>query len=242
MNEKITLLLKLQDIDKALDSLEQDKESISPRREGLRADIQTLIDQFEETKKGLTDAQVAKKNLELDIDAREQSVQKNNSELNNVKTNEAYKALLTQIDEAKKSKAKLEDEVLELMEKAEQFQKDLKEREKILQQNKGELEKKIAGLDSEEALLESKSVEKKKEREAYVQSLPDGIFQRYEEIRRGRSGFVAVVPVNEMICGGCRTSIPPGTVNEAMKGKDIVSCESCSRLLYVPPSESQPSE
>jgi hypothetical protein len=56
---------------------------------------------------------------------------------------------------------------------------------------------------------------------------------RYEAVQRGRPGFAVVVPVNGMTCGGCRTLLTADTVNQAMKGKEIVACDSCSRILYI---------
>lgn len=237
LNEKIAPLIKLQEMDGQLDALQQAKAGIVPQREKVQAEIQSLSAHLDETKKSLTQVQVEKKNLELDIEARDQAMRKSSSELNNAKSNEVYKGLLSQIEDAKKAKAELEDKVLELMERMEQLQKESKEREKELQQNKGSLEKKVTDLEAEDARLQGEFDQKKAERDAFAESLPRDIRDRYEGVHRGRRGFAAVVPIKGMICGGCRTTLPPQTLNDVMKGKDIVVCEGCSRILYIPPSE-----
>jgi predicted metal-binding protein len=78
------------------------------------------------------------------------------------------------------------------------------------------------------------------ERDAFAGGLPGDARSRYEAIQRGRPGFVAVVPVNAMVCGGCRTGLTPNLVNQVMKGKEIITCESCSRILYIVPKPAEP--
>jgi len=50
--------------------------------------------------------------------AKEQAIRKSSGELNSVRSNDAYKALLTQIDDAKKSKSEWEDKVPDIVKAA----------------------------------------------------------------------------------------------------------------------------
>lgn len=50
------------------------------------------------------DAQLNRKNSKMEIDAKDQAVRKHSGELNNVKSNDAYKALVSEIEAAKKEK------------------------------------------------------------------------------------------------------------------------------------------
>ena len=130
-------------------------------------------------------------------------------ELNSVKSNEAYKALVLEIEAAKKEKILLEDQVLVLMEKIEVLQKESKIAEAESQKRRGDLEAQDRALDAEEAELKSKAEAKKAERESFAGGLSADVLSRYESIQRGRPGFVAVVPINAMVCGGCRTGLTP---------------------------------
>lgn len=95
-------------------------------------------------------------------------------------------------------------------------------------------------LDAEEAELKAQAEAKKTERDAFFTSLPGDARSRYEAIHRGRPGFVAVVPVNAMVCGGCRTGLTPNLVNQVMKGKEIITCESCSGFFTLCPNPRSP--
>jgi len=240
MKETIASLIKLQELDTALDNLLQGQDRLGPQKDKLQADIKALQTSLEDSKKSLTQAQVDKKNAELDIEAKDQAVRKSSGELNSVKSNDAYKALLTQMEEAKKAKSALEDKVLELMERIDALQKESKDRDKKFQEEKSAVEKQIAALDAEGQRLQAEYDAKKKDRDAFFETLPNLVRTPYDALRRGRRGVLVVVPVKGGICGGCRMTLPPSVINDAMKGADLVTCESCSRILYHIPAPSAP--
>ena len=240
MNDAIVGLIRLQELDKELETLRQGVSKTGPRRSEIAARREKTLVAQEQSKKSLVDAQLNRKNLELEIDAKEQAVRKHSGELNNVKSNEAYKALVSEIEAAKKEKVLLEDQVLVLMEKIETFQKEAKASEMDAQKTRVELDRLDLALDAEEAELKAQAEAKKTERDAFFARLPGDARSRYEAIHRGRPGFVAVVPVNAMVCGGCRTGLTPNLVNQVMKGKEIITCESCSRILYMAPKPTEP--
>ena len=240
MNDAIAGLIRLQELDKELDVLRQGVSKTGPRRADIAARRAASSAAQEQSKKSLVDAQLARKNLEMEIDAKDQAVRKHSGELNSVKSNDAYKALVSEIEAAKKEKILLEDQVLVLMETIETLQKGAKAAEAEAQKVRAELDVLDRALDAEEAELKAKAEAKKTEREAFVAGLPNDARARYEAIQRGRPGFLAVVPVKDMVCGGCRTGLTPNLVNPVMKGKEIVTCDSCSRILYIVPKPAEP--
>ncbi len=241
VNDAIVGLIRLQELDKELAALRQGVSKTGPRRAEISARRAGTLAAHEQSKKALLDAQLSRKNLELEIDAKDQAVRKHSGELNNVKSNDAYKALVTEIEAAKKEKTLLEDQVLVLMEKIETLQKESKSAEVESQKVRAELDGQDRALDAEEADLKAKAEAKQAERDAFAGSLPGDARSRYDAIQRGRPGFVAVVAVNAMVCGGCRTGLTPNLVNQVMKGKEIITCESCSRILFIVPKPAEPS-
>jgi predicted nucleic acid-binding Zn-ribbon protein len=237
VNEKIPQLIRLQEMDKNIDAARRSLARLTPERDALKADILALQTRQSDAKKSLTDAQVQKKNLEIEIDTKDQLVRKHSGQLNGVKSNDAYKALLSEIDAAKKEKSTLEDQVLVLMESIDALQKEQKAADAEVQQHRAEIEKKIAAVDARETEARAQIAQQQAERDAFAAAIPADARARYEAIQRGRPEFMVIVPVNGMTCGGCRTLLTPDAVNQAMKGKELVSCESCSRLLYIVPQE-----
>ncbi|MBK8872272.1 MAG: hypothetical protein IPN19_14865 [Elusimicrobia bacterium] len=233
MNDVIAGLVRLQEMDKALDALRQQVNRVSPRRADIAVRRAAALAAQEQAKKALVDAQLSRKNKELEIDAKDGAVRKHTLELNGVKSNDAYRALQSEIDAAKKEKIFLEDQVLVLMEQIESLQKAAKAGELEAQKVKTDLDGQDKALDAEEAEAKSLVETKKTERDAFFSGLPTEARSRYEAIQRGRPGFAAVVPINNLVCGGCRTAITPNLLNQVMKEKEIITCEGCSRILYI---------
>jgi predicted nucleic acid-binding Zn-ribbon protein len=240
VNEIIVALIRLQEMDKERESVRLGISQVAARREALAARRAEVAAAQENSKKALIEAQVQRKNLEIEIEAKDQAVRKHGSELNNVKSNDAYKALVSEIEAAKKEKVLLEDQVLVLMESIEALQKEAKAAEGEAQKARVELEGRERALDAEEAEIHAKAAAQTAARDSFAAGLPADARSRYEAIQRGRPGYAAVVPVNAMVCGGCRTGLTPNLVNQVMKGKEIVTCESCSRILFIVPKPVEP--
>lgn len=237
MNEKIIALIRLQEFDSQLESLAQSKAKLAPQREKLKSDILALAARAEEAKKTLTQAQLDRKNLELDIETKEQAMRKSSTELNSVKSNEVYKTLLSQIEEAQKAKSAMEDQVLDVMEQIERLQRELKEAEKKSQEDKAVLEKQIQAWEAEEQRLQGEWDQRKKERDEFFSALPESVRTPYQNVLQSRKRGAVVVAIKGNICGGCKTLLPPSVVNDVVKGKDLISCETCSSILYIPPAQ-----
>jgi uncharacterized protein len=50
--------------------------------------------------------------------------------------------------------------------------------------------------------------------------------------RRG----IAVSEIRDGHCQACQVRLRPQLIMEARKGERVLQCESCSRILYVPPA------
>jgi predicted nucleic acid-binding Zn-ribbon protein len=242
INDKIAPLLKLQEIDLGLSKALDGTVRLGPAREEQKALAQKLAQEFEDSKKMLTQLQVEKKSLELDIEAKDGVTRKSSGELNSAKSNDTYKALLSQIEEAKKAKAQIEDKVLEIMEKMDVMQRESKAREKKFQEDKAAVEKKIAEIDTEEQRLKDEAAAKKAERDAYFQTLPESSQKMYDRVQRGRQSMAVLAPVVNGTCGGCHMLLPQGVIVTVTKGLEFCTCEGCTRLLYALPKEDKPAE
>jgi predicted nucleic acid-binding Zn-ribbon protein len=219
-------------MDLALQTSRGAKAALAPRRAKIQDDQKALLSAFEESKKSLVQAQLDRKKMEAESEAKDQVVRKHTGELNSVKSNDAYKALLTEIENAKREKAVIEDKTLELMEAQDRLQKELSAREKTLDADKAELARKAAAVDAEEKAADEAIAARSAERDAFAATLPADAVRRYDAVRRGR----AEAEVKDMICQGCRRRLTADVVNSVMKAKDVVNCESCSRILYIRPA------
>jgi len=233
MNEQLNFLVELQEIDKIIDQLKNEREAIPIQIEKIKNLLEEEKNKIEELKKNLTQLQVERKNQEIELETREQNIRKHFTELNLVKTNEAYRALLNEIEKSKGEKNQIEEKILELMQKIEDLSLEIKETTKMFSTKQEKSEKEMKILEEKIAKISQEITEKERERENIAKKISSSLFQRYTKIRESKKGL-AVVPIEDNHCGGCRMLLPPHLINEVYKNQTIVTCEVCSRILYLP--------
>ncbi len=232
MKDIIKSLLALQDRDLDLDRLRADLASIPAKIVKLKSDIQAAKTALEDAKKDMIQLQMAKKQKELDLDTQEGAVRKHSTELNSVKTNEAYRALLGEIEKAKQEKSGLEDQILQIMEQLDQAAKVWKDKEATSKTDEAALQKQISDWEAKQAEIEQTIAAKELEREQAFSGLSKSLAESYKKLRNGYRG-AAVVPIRKEQCSGCHMKVSQNLINEVRRGQKLVSCESCSRIVYL---------
>lgn len=151
--------------------------------------------------------------------------------MNAIKTNDAYKALLSEIDKCKQVVQVLEDEILEIMDKVDKENLRLKQTDENFKHNEAEVKSKTEALKKELEQLKKDISVKEAERAEFAKKVSESLLVRYEYIRESKQGL-AIVPVEGENCGGCSITLRPQTINEVCKAQELVVCDSCSRILY----------
>jgi hypothetical protein len=127
---------------------------------------------------------------------------------------------------------RLEDEALGLMSTVEaarshlaQAQSDLVPREEQLQSQVAAIARDIR--DTEEGSL----AQLRNERAALASTTPPHLLAQYEALRATFSN--PVVAIQSGTCGGCKIRVSANTAERVRAGREIVTCEHCSRILFV---------
>jgi uncharacterized protein len=238
MNDELKKLLDLQDIDLAIEKISRELEQIPISIDEARGKIKAAQAAFETEKTNLTQTQVARKSKELEVAAQEEKVAKHEKELNSLKSNESYKAMLGEIEAAKREKTRIEDEILILMEEFETHSKELKNTEAESKKVQAEFEASIKTLEGKANQLKAELETENKKREAFIPQVSQEILSRYDFIRTKKKSS-AIAPIANGCCTGCNTNLTPSTINEVRKGRDLIICESCSRILFYSAPETQ---
>lgn len=134
-------------------------------------------------------------------------------------------------DALKKQQAKIEDEVLALLERQEELKKKMATAETDRIAWAAELEKqtqeKTLLLEGLQRILQ----EKEKEKENVSSQIPAGYLKQFRELLEVMDG-VAVAKVEDEICGGCFMGLSTGLVDRVKTHDDMSLCDSCGRMLY----------
>ena len=239
VKEHLDLLVSLQEKDSAIDHLKiqvaELTAQVATQKELLAAEKNRLAVAHERGKQ----IQLAKKAKELEVAEKEASIKKHQNELNAVKSNDAFKALLSEIDRAKGEISQIEDGILQLMEELDGVARAEKEEQVLIKKVEAETATKVAGIERERAALEEKGKAIAAERAQTAAQVPPALLAKYDAIRVRRKG-VAVVPAQKDGCGGCHMALPPQLQVEVRKGGALTTCPSCTRILFVPAAPAAP--
>lgn len=236
--ENARLLADLQKKDSVIKTLKAEAAEVPEK-------IKALNDAFEDKKASMSAARGAlmalqskKKDMELRIAEAEQGIGKHQRELNMVKDNNAFKALLSEIDNDKAAKDELETGVIELLDEIEKAAEADKAVQAEVRTMEGARDGEIAALEASAKEIAARLAAAEAERGALSGKIEPGLLEKYEEVRANRAGL-AVTPVHEdpatgkFSCGGCHMSLTPQKALDVKKPDTFSICAECRRFMYL---------
>jgi predicted nucleic acid-binding Zn-ribbon protein len=231
MIKDIDILLKIQEKDIKMYALKKEAEILPENLQAAKNKVQeeenTLKQKQDEVKK----IQVAKKDLEVDLETKQGNIRKFETQLFQIKTNEEYKAMQKQITDLKFECGLIEDKILEKMEETEIAQKVVKEAESLVSTAKKELDEKQKEINKKIEEVKAGIEDIQKERGSFTQDVSQEFLKKYEVIFKNKHG-AAIVAVANKSCQGCHMILPPNVINEVKRGTNVIICDNCARILY----------
>jgi predicted nucleic acid-binding Zn-ribbon protein len=222
-------LLELSRLDARLAAFQQEQAEI-PRRRARIAEARAAAEQrIAAARESVAGSETAQRRAESDLRDHEAQLAKLESQQHQVKTNEAFRALLAEMDRARAAMSDCETRILEAMDAtlAASAERDLAEKQ--ARAEGGLLESEERALGAREAVLEREARELRAARERLCAGLDRELLERYQKVAARRQPAVALV--SGETCSGCRVGIPPQLYIEVLKAERLVSCESCHRIL-----------
>jgi predicted nucleic acid-binding Zn-ribbon protein len=231
LNPQLTALVELQALDLRISEIREHTRKIPAHIQAAEATLKETNARLRTVTASVEALTKERRDRERDLDAHESQVAKLRGRLAELKTNKEYQAHLFEIEMANKKKGEIEEQILAVMERIEQLQEEVKrekakaaEAERAFAQEKVRLEATVTELESELTQLDQKQKQ--------VSALTDrSLLDRYNKLKAGRKDL-AVVPIRNGICGGCRLQLPPQLVAEVKRSNDLLACSYCQRILY----------
>jgi uncharacterized protein len=185
------------------------------------------------------EAQEAIKHIKVDIHGKEVTLKtthgqiaKYQKQLNEAESKKEYEALQHEINDARATCQKLEEEILGSMGESEEKTARLPELEKAVRQAKEEYAKFEAGMQDRLANLQAQHAEAGKQLHELEATIPANIHSHYQR-EVGAKGPDALSAVQGRTCASCYTEITAQQYNE-LQQEMFVLCKSCGRILYLP--------
>ena len=231
MLETIEKLLILQDRDQKIRRAGGELAHLAPEREGLRAKAAASRSQLETSKARLKQTEADRKRLELDVQEKQQQIERYANQQLQTRKNEEYRALAHEIDACKAEITRIEDRELELMEQAEQLQKEIGRATRDGDETNKSVEGQVAQLNQREENLKKELAVLQQGRAELAAAVDDSARARYERLIKSK-GENVVVGVEHGVCGGCHMKLPAQDLVTCQGQQEIVSCIHCGRILY----------
>jgi uncharacterized protein len=169
---------------------------------------------------------------QLLLKSGEDKIESLKTKLNQCATNREYQALKDQIAADQMANSVLADEILEGLEKIDEFQAQIAEAQKHLATAKEDLNKTQESVKQQADGLQSEINRLDEELRGVEAALPADFRQDYLRVVRSKQDD-AMAEVQGDFCGGCYKQLTPNQLAEVSMARAIF-CKNCGRLIYAP--------
>lgn len=240
MHEKFALLAELQAVDVRLATVRAALAEFPKRLAAAEARLEAARQQLAASKASHTQSSKDRKTYEMDVDSWKEKARKYKDQSGQVKSNEAYRALLHEIENAEKEVAKAEDRLLDRMVAGEEFDHAVKSAEAALKAAEAEVAAERVTLAKEKAAVETDAAALSAEHEKVIAGVPADLVQLYQQVAKRHHGIALAAVREESSCGQCGFMVRPHVVQEIRRGtEEIFRCDGCGRILYYPEAAAQ---
>ena len=231
MFETIEKLLILQDRDKQIRRVKSELDHIEPERQLLKSKSAGAQSGLDAAKLKVKTIESKRKDLELEVGAKKQLIDKYANQQLQTRKNEEYKALAHEIEGCKEGIIKIEDQEIELMEQTEAALKEVAAATKLAVEAKKLLDDQVVQLNAREANLKKELAQLQANREELAAAVDESSRGRYERLMKNK-GDSAIVGVQHGVCGGCHMKLPVQLIVTCQAQSELVPCNNCGRILY----------
>jgi len=229
-------LLRLQKLDLEIEECKRREKEIPRQKEKHDLQRKRMAEELEERQAICQRLEVEQRKCYGEIEQQQEQIAKYQQQLNTVKKNEEYQALLNEIETTKRQIGQKEERILTLMEELEEAQERLKADEERIDAAVKRIDAHCEALDEELNAAVEKRKQLEAEAEKAAEAVEPDLLRKYRRIRAANISGPAVVPLDDSndkdpVCTGCYMHVRPQLVNEIL-AQEVRSCNHCGRLLY----------
>jgi predicted nucleic acid-binding Zn-ribbon protein len=226
-------LLILQDRQQKIRQIENEIKNLPLQRKRLESQLAESVTSLDAIKQRARQVEVDRKKLELDVGTRNESINRLKTQQYQTRKNDEFQAMGHEIQRYEEEIRKLEDQELELMEQGDKLKVEVTAEEKKSAATKDSIARQMNDLGEKSKVLETRLLELSKERKELAEKMDEDVVGRFERLFVSK-GDSAIVAIEHGVCTGCHMKLTIATVKAAEGGKEIVNCEQCGRILYIP--------
>jgi uncharacterized protein len=231
LHPQLPTLIELQALDLRILDVKEQERKLPSLLQAAESPLQEVTVLLQGLTADLDKSVKERRDRESDLEAHESQVAKLRARLSELKTNKEYQAHLFEIEMANKKKGAIEEHVLLLMERIEKVQREMTQGKVKADEVKRLFTAEKERLDALTDRFKKEMTELEERRRALTAALDSALLARYDKIKATRKD-VAIAPIRNGICSGCRLQLPPQLVAEVKRSDELQTCSYCHRILY----------
>jgi len=234
-------LIELQKTDTNLRKLKRSIETAEQGRAAIEQEFEQHAFSIREIQNRRDTMHAKRADLEKQIAENKTYLERADRNLKHAQNQKEYETAMRETDALQKQISAAETQIVEIMEEVEGVEKELEERAEEINTLDGKRDAALAEFDAALANDKKEFESETKHRQTAFATLPVRLASVYDRLaQRSRDG-IAVAEVVNGSCSACFMSLRPQVQLNVKKGDEIITCESCTRILYMPKREAEAS-
>ena len=236
MKDDLLRLLKIQDVDEELRTLEEVKSKYPDEITRRKNHIEAARKGLDEKSARVAELESQQRHHERELEVARDQLKKQEERFSEVTNNREYDALQMEIEACKTKISECETHILQALEESDFLREEIGVEEKDVEQVVGEQQARIDELQEKLDSLQGEVDGVYSRREQETRGIDKSLLQSYERSRNARGARVAAV--RKESCGACFRQLPPQQRNNVRRNERVLHCENCGAILVWDDSSS----
>lgn len=239
MNSELEKLVRLQKTDTRIHQLKKAIGTADQRRANIEQEFEQHASSIREIQNRRDRARAERAELEKQIAEKQTYLERANRNLKTAQDQKQYETAMRETDALQKQIAALETQVLEKINEIEEVEKILEERADEINSLEGNRTAAISSFEEELGANKAELEEATKKREEVMATIPPNWASIYNRLVQRSANGIAVAEVKNGSCSACFMSLRPQILQQLRRGTEIIICENCTRILYIPQDDAK---
>ena len=235
MIAELDKLIELQKTDTNLRKLKKSLETAIERRAAIEQEFEQHAFSIREVQNKRDSLNAKRADLEKQIAENKIYLERADRNLKHAQNQKEYETAMRETDALQKQIAAFETQVVEILDEVEGVEKELEERSEEINTLDGKRDAALGAFEKSLAVDKKEFDKETAHRVTAFATLPARLASIYDRLaQRSRDG-IAVAEVVNGSCSACDIHLRPQVQLNVKKGDEIITCENCTRIMYIAP-------
>jgi len=239
VKEELVKLIELQKTDNDLRRLKNIIETADKRRAGIEQEFEQhafSIRELQRRRESLKAEQLENENRLAENKTYLERAERN---LKHAQNQKEYETAMREIDALQKQINNIETKFVDTMSSLEEVEKELSDRADEINSLDSKRAEALESLDKDLSAARSQFETLSAKRAAALATLSEDWAYTYDRLTQRNRDGIAVAEVVNGSCSACHISLRPQMLVNVRSAKEVIICESCSRILYFEIQEAE---